>query len=114
MLGLDDRVGDDCANDDHEKKSKQKCDVSCALDAMQTPTAARAQRPVGTDTGEKKDQRVRGEEIVRDGVDLVHGDDDAKETDDGETNADHGRGNGEDMNADVVFQRRRLAWLSHE
>ena len=71
---------------------------------MHPTKAASAQRPIRKQTGDKKQKGVCGQKIVRNRIDFPKSDNDADEPDDSQTHADHGRGDGEDMNANVFFE----------
>ena len=71
---------------------------------MHPANAPGAQRPIGKETSDQEQKGISSQEIVRERVDLSDCDDDADEPDDRQTDADHGRGNREDMNANIFFE----------
>jgi hypothetical protein len=48
---------------------------------------------------------VCGQKIVRNRIDFPKSDNNADEPDDRQTDADHGRGDGEDVNANIFFEK---------
>ena len=71
---------------------------------MHPANAAGAQGPLGKKSSHQKQDGVCGQQIVRDGIALPKSNDDANEPDDRQTDTDHGRGDGEDVDANIFFE----------
>jgi hypothetical protein len=80
---------------------------------MHPANAASTQCPIGKETGDQEQEGIAGQKIVRERIDLPERDHDPDESDDRQTNTDHGGGDGEDMNTDIFFEMVFLIRLWH-
>lgn len=71
---------------------------------MHSAPTPRAERPVGKQARDQEKQCISGQEVICYRVGLTKGDDDTNEADDGEANADHGGGHGEDVDRNVLLE----------
>ena len=68
------------------------------------------QRPVRKQAGNQKQQCVSGQKIIRQRFRTSKCNDDTNQSDDSQTNAHHGGGDGENVDADILLQMR--AWVA--
>ena len=71
---------------------------------MHSALTPRAERPIGKQARDQEKQCISGKEVICYGVGLAKRDDDTNEADDGKANADHGRGDREDVDRNVLLE----------
>jgi len=108
-----DRIGDHSANYRHQNHRENKDTIGELFDPMHSANAAGTQGRIRKQTSDEKQQGVSRQKIVRNRIDFSESDDDADEPDHGQTNADHGRRDGEDMNANIFLKMLVWIWLGH-
>ena len=69
-------------------------------------SGARTQRPVRKQTGNQKQKCVAGEKIIRQRIRTSKCNDHTNQSDDSQTNAHHGGGDCENVDADILLQIR--------
>jgi hypothetical protein len=113
-LSLNQRVGDQRTDDDHEQQTDQNSRVGESFEAMHSPTAARSQCPIRTSAREQKKERVGRENVIGERIDLSDRDDNSDQPDHRQTHTDHRSGDRENVNAEVFFEWNFAARFGHE
>ena len=102
--GKSDGIGNEPADDYHDNHCGDKDDVGNFLPEMHAHTGAGSQGRVGNEAGDEKEKSVSGQQIIRQRVHFSQGDHDADQSDDGQTDADHGGGYAENMDTDIFLE----------
>jgi hypothetical protein len=104
LCGHRDRVSDECADDRHQDHRDNENAIRDPFPVMQSALRAKAKCGIGKKTGQEEQKSIAGKKIVRQSIRLAQRDNDTNKADDRQTNADHPRGNGKNVDGNIFFK----------